>query len=120
MTLDKLIVLLSGIAGVLLTYWFFLGKKDRVVEVADSIDITVEGGYSPSTLSVSKDKPVTLTFIRKDPNACLEELVMPDFKIKRNLPLNEKVSVQLTPKQAGEFVFHCGMNMYHGKIIVNG
>lgn len=115
---DQIIVALSGIAGMIFTYWFFLVKRDKITNVSKSVDIIVEGGYSPNIISIPKGKTTKITFIRKDPNDCLEEVVLGDFKVKKQLPLNEKVTVELTPNKTGEFGYSCGMNMYHGKIIV--
>lgn len=100
------------------TYWFFLMKKDEVVSVTDSVEIIVEGGYTPNTISIPLGKTTKISFLRKDPSSCLEEVVLSDFKIKRYLPLNQKVTVEVNPKEKGEFGFACGMNMFHGKIIV--
>ncbi len=116
--MDKIIVTILGIVGVFATYRFFLLKKGKVINAAGLIDIVVEGGYSPEVISIPKSKTTKINFIRKDPSSCLEEVVLPDFKIRKHLPLNEKVSVELTPKQTGEFKFSCGMGMFHGKIIV--
>jgi plastocyanin domain-containing protein len=118
MSLDKIIVIIASILGMGFTYWFFLAKKEREVQVSDSVDITVDGGYSPEVISIQKGRTTKLNFIRKDPTACLEDLVLGDFKIRKNLPLNQKVVVELTPQKSGEFTYTCGMNMYHGKIIV--
>lgn len=82
------------------------------------IDIVVEGGYSPEIIAVPKGKTTKLNFLRKDPSSCLEEVVLGDFKVRKRLPLNQKITVEITPQQAGEFTYSCGMNMYHGKIIV--
>ena len=57
--------------------------------------------------------------MRKDPSSCLEEVVLGDFKIRKFLPLNQKVTVEVTPQKAGEYGFACGKNMFHVKIIVN-
>lgn len=118
MPIDKLIITILGALGIVLTYIYFFDKKEVETIAEDSIDIIVEGGYNPSQIVIKKDQPTTLNFIRKDANPCLEGVVLSDFKVKKNLPLNEKVSVVLNPKQAGEFPFSCGMGMFHGKIIV--
>ncbi|MBI3633297.1 MAG: cupredoxin domain-containing protein [Candidatus Vogelbacteria bacterium] len=118
MTPDKIIVIVGGFMGIIFTYWFFLMKKDKGVEVSDSIDVVVDGGYSPEVISVLQGKTTTINFIRKDPTSCLEEVVLGDFKIRKYLPLNQKVSVEIKPDNTGEYVYSCGMNMYHGKIIV--
>ncbi len=118
MSIDKVIIIILGIFGVGFTYWFFLMKKDEVVEVKDSVDITVNGGYSPDVISIPVGKTTTINFFRKDPSSCLEEVVLSDFKIRKTLPLNKKTSIQITPQKKGEFSFECGMNMFHGKVIV--
>ncbi|MBI4272681.1 cupredoxin domain-containing protein [Candidatus Uhrbacteria bacterium] len=118
MEADKIIVTAVGLIGTVFIYWFFLMKNEKEVAVTDSVDITVEGGYSPSIISIPKDKTTKINFIRKDQSACLEEVVLGDFKIRKYLPLNQKVTIELTPRQEGEFEYACGMNMYHGKIIV--
>ena len=118
MTLDKILVGVITIAGMAFTYWFFLMKKEEVVSVTDSIDITVEGGYTPNTISIPQGKTTKINFLRKDPSSCLEEVVLGDFKIRKYLPLNQKITIEVTPQKKGEFGFACGMNMFHGKIIV--
>ena len=119
MTLDKVIVSITGAVAIAFTYWFFLLKKEKeVAVVANSIDIFVKGGYSPSSISIPKGKTTKINFTRSDPSSCLEEVVLADFKIRKYLPINQKVTIEVTPKEAGEFDFTCGMNMFHGKIVV--
>ena len=120
MTLDKLFATVFSIGGIVFTYWFFLMKKDdkAVIVKSNNIDITVEGGYSPNVISIPKNKTTTLNFFRKDPSSCLEEVVLPDFKIRKYLPLNKATAINVTPKTEGSYEISCGMNMFHGKIIV--
>jgi plastocyanin domain-containing protein len=44
--------------------------------------------------------------------------MLPDYGIKRGLPLNEPVTVEFTPAKAGEFTFSCGMGMVKGTLVV--
>ncbi len=114
--MDKILVIIGGIGLMGFIYWFFLKGEEKSVAVSKSLKITVSGGYSPSSLTVPVNQPVTLTFLRTDPTSCLEELIIPDLKIKRTLPLNQPVSVTFTISRPGEYPFHCGMNMFHGQI----
>ncbi len=116
---DNIIVTITGIGVIIFVYWFFLMKKEKAVIAGDSVDITVEGGYSPNTIAIAKGKKTTLRFTRKDPSTCLEEVVIPEFKIRKFLPLGQAVSIEINPEKAGEYEFVCGMNMFHGKLIVN-
>ena len=118
MQLDNIIVTAVGVFTIIFVYWFFLMKKEKAVTAGDSVDILVKGGYSPDTIILAKGKKTTLRFTRRDPSGCLEEVVVPEFKIRKFLPLNEIVSIELKPEKAGEYEFVCGMNMFHGKLIV--
>ena len=118
--MEKILVTGGGVALIIFIYWFFFGKREEVSEVSgQGIDIVVDGGYKPQTIKVKKGEEITLTLLRKDPNSCLEEFILPDFKIKKYLPLNKKVEITFKPEKVGEFGFHCGMNMYHGKVVVS-
>lgn len=120
MSLDKILVTIFSLAAIAFTYWFFLMKKEKEVTVgAGSIDIIVNGGYQPEVISIPKGKTTKLNFLRKDPSSCLEDVVISDFKIRKFLPLNQKVTVDVTPENEGVFDISCGMNMFHGKIKVN-
>lgn len=120
MTIDKVLISIASIGGIIFTWWFFLLKKDEKAVIVDSnnVDIIVKGGYSPGVISIPKGKTTTLNFIRRDSNSCLEEVVMPDFKIRKYLPMDKKVSVLVSPQKEGEYEISCGMNMFHGKIKV--
>lgn len=120
MALDKILAALFSLGGIAFTYQFFLMKKNEKITVVknNSIDITVEGGYSPDTISIPKNETSILNFIRRDTSSCLEEVIIPDFKIRKFLPLYKKVSIPITPHNEGQHEISCGMNMFHGKIIV--
>ncbi len=108
-----------------LIIWWFFGNKTSTTVAAEQnnkqqlISVTADGGYSPQTISLKKNVPVQLTFKRKDPSSCMEEVLLPDFGIHQKLPLNKEQVVTFTPKTAGEFSYSCGMHMFFGKIIVS-
>lgn len=119
MGIDKLIITSLSISGIVFTYWFFLRKDDKPVEIVGSeIDIKVSGGYKPKSVVVPHGKSTKINFLRKDPSSCLEEVVIGEFKIRKFLPLDQKVTLEILPQKKGEFVFSCGMGMFHGKLIV--
>ena len=120
MSIDKLLVIFFSLIGIGFVYWFFLMKKERVITItSDAVEIIVSGGYKPEVISISKNKTTKISFLRKDPSSCLEEVVLPDFKIRKYLPLNKRVDISITPKQEGDYEIVCGMNMFHGKIKVH-
>ena len=107
-----------GLVGLEL-WWFLFHRNAHTAQSADgiqSIDITVDGGYSPNHVVVQAGQPVRLKFLRKDPSGCLEQVILPDFNKARDLPLNQAVTIEILPKKAGRYRFHCGMNMFRGTI----
>lgn len=118
MSLDKIAVTMLGAGLMGAIYWFFFGNKSESIEATGSIEIIVEGGYKPDKISVKSGQKTVLKFIRRDPSSCLEEVTIPELKIKKYLPLNEEVDIEILPKKKGEYRFQCGMNMYHGTLNV--
>ncbi|MDO8599789.1 MAG: cupredoxin domain-containing protein [bacterium] len=116
--MDKILVTLGGVGLIGFIWWFFFGKNNEAVVAGETIDILVDGGYKPENIKIKKGKTTKLIFERRDSNTCLEEIIIPDFKIKKYLPLNKRVDIILTPEIAGTYQTHCGMGMFHGKIIV--
>ncbi len=118
--MDKILVTIGGLGLIGAIYWFFFGKKDEATEISDTFTIVVDGGYKPNTIRIPKNKSAILTFIRKDENSCLEEIIFPDYKIKKYLPLNKPVTITLSPPHPKKSNFYCGMSMFRGKIKIAG
>lgn len=96
---------------------------DAAAAIAEAKDepmtiLVTERGFEPSTVAVPKDKPIELIFQRIAKDSCGTEVVFPDLKITKPLPLNEKVLVQLPAQPARELRFACGMDMLKGKVVV--
>jgi len=114
-------IALGAIAIIALVNWYFLASKGRGVAVAatgGAVDVTVlvEGGYSPSRIEVPAGAKVRLTFDRREDNPCSEEVVIPDFGIRRGLPAHAKTVLEFTATP-GTHEFKCGMGMLHGSIV---
>jgi plastocyanin domain-containing protein len=77
-------------------------------------------GYSPSTVEAKKGEALVLRFTRTTKSDCLAQVVFPDQKITKDLPLNTPVEIGITPDKAGKIPFQCGMAMVHGSIHVTG
>jgi RND family efflux transporter MFP subunit len=82
-----------------------------------SVAVT-ENGYEPSTLTLRAGAPARLIFTRKTDATCGTEVLLPEYSIKKSLPLNKPVAVEFTPRKAGAIPFTCGMNMLKGKVVV--
>ncbi len=83
------------------------------------IDLQVnEKGFEPQQIDVKPGTAVTLKITRKTDSTCAAAIKIPSKKIKRDLPLNETVSIDLGKLEKGEIRFTCGMNMMTGMINV--
>ncbi len=83
------------------------------------VTIVVDGGYKPALIRVKAGEPVQLHFDRRDTSGCSEEVVLPDFGIKRYLPTGQTTTIEITPPSAGRYEFMCGMSMLRGAIIAD-
>jgi plastocyanin domain-containing protein len=82
------------------------------------IEIVVEGAYKPSRIEVREGERVRLKFVRKDYGSCTREVVFPKLDIRRELPTNKPVLIELPPLPPGEYTFSCGMKMIKGTLVV--
>ncbi len=118
------VVVLGGAAAIgWVNWWFFLAERSstnatpgdgNIAQVA----IVVRGGYSPSRIRVRAGRPVRLVFDRREEAGCSEEVVFPDFGVRRFLPPFQKTTIELTPAKPGSYEFTCGMSMLHGRLDV--
>jgi len=120
------VVIAAGTAMVAWINWYFFLAKRPAASAAigaggvQEVTITVQGGYAPSEVRIKKDAPVRLVFDRQETSGCSEEIVIPDFGIRKFLPAFQKTTVELQPMRTGSYDFTCGMSMLHGKLIVEG
>lgn len=85
------------------------------------IDIAVNGeGYTPSKIEAKQGEALVLRFNRTTKSDCLAQVVFPDQKITKDLPLNTPVEVAIKADKPGKIPFQCGMAMVHGSINVTG
>ncbi len=121
---SQLLILLAGIAAILWVNWYFFLAPKAVVTATTAagggqqVNITVEGGYSPSVVRAKKGQPLRLIFDRKEKSPCSDEVVISEFGVRRFLKPFEKTVIEVTPTKAGTYEFACGMNMLRGRIEV--
>lgn len=102
--------------------WYFFGSRSgsaaQVHDGAQTIDVTVQGGYSPAVIELQEGLPTSITFDRKETGECTSHVVFSDLGIDAHLPGNQRTVVELPALKAGDYPFACGMNMVHGSLHV--
>lgn len=121
--LARIVVDILGFILIFLVAWYFWfsRKKGERVALAGGVQeavVTVKGGYTPDVIVVKAGKPVRLTFLRRESSPCSERVVFKDFDKSSLLPEGEKVSMEFTPENPGEYEFGCQMGMYKGRLVV--
>ena len=91
--------------------------KTTQAKPAQAVVAITEAGFVPSTLSLLPGSR-TVTFLRKTDATCAKEVVFPDLGIRRDLPLNRAVAIELPQGGAREFHYACGMDMLKGTVVV--
>ena len=127
MTGTELFVLAASLGAIAWVNWYFFvaGRSTAVAASAapggatPEIVIEVDGGYSPNVVQARVGQPLRLIFDRKDDSSCSEEIVMPDFGVRRFLPSGQRTTVEITPTTAGRHSFTCGMGMLRGTVVVD-
>jgi plastocyanin domain-containing protein len=122
------LAIFAGIAAIAWVNWYFFvaGRTPALAAVSavrragagpQEQTIIVDGGYSPAVVKVKAGQPVRLVFDRRDSGSCSEEIVFPDFGVRKFLPSGAKTAVEVTPPRAGRYEFTCGMSMLRGAIV---
>ena len=124
MSPDRWIVTVSGLTLIAFIVWFFWLKRTpgvRAAEVSGGYQeamILVKGGYTPDTILVRHGRPVRLNFRRDESASCSDKVIFAGFNKSADLPTGETVTIELLPKEPGEFPFACPMGMFRGRLVV--
>jgi plastocyanin domain-containing protein len=87
---------------------------------ATSVNVEAnEKGFSPSSFELTKGSPATLIFRRTTDSTCATQVVFPELKITKDLPLMVPVPVDVPTGDARTLVFQCGMGMFKGKAVIH-
>lgn len=77
-----------------------------------------EQGLNPGTVMLRRKMPSRLTFVRETADTCATEINVEELDIHVALPLNEPVTVDVTPARSGKFEFGCGTGKFRGVIVI--
>ncbi len=122
----RILVSLGGLGLAAAVLWYFLAPSRGIAATAAPVtggvqeaSLLVKGGYVPDTLRLARGTPARITIRREEEGECSEEILIPEFHVRRFLPPYETVVIEIMPDRAGEFPISCGMGMLHGRLIVS-
>ncbi len=86
---------------------------------ASPVAVTVdEKGFTPSSVSFKKGEKGQLVFTRTTDGTCATEVVFPELKITKPLPLKQPVTIDVPTTDAKTLTFQCGMGMFKSKVVI--
>ena len=121
---SQIITLIIGVILIGFIIWWFFGKHKEaagtstIVNDEQTATIVVNGGYSPSTVILKKGVPAQVNFDMRDSTACLSHVVFEQLGVNEDLTKQKITTVNIPTDKAGTYNFACGMDMFHGKVIV--
>lgn len=89
-----------------------------VAAPGDVMIVADDKGFSPNKVEVPKGKTTRLVFKRTSDGTCATDVVFPELSVKRPLPLNQPVAIDIPVGEARTYAFQCGMGMYKSAVVV--
>ncbi|MBS2028822.1 MAG: cupredoxin domain-containing protein [Deltaproteobacteria bacterium] len=77
-----------------------------------------EAGFEPSEIRAKNGESLVLDITRVTDETCATAIVIPDQKVRVELPLNKEVAVPVKASKVGRIAFACPMNMVTGAVVV--
>lgn len=124
MDLLRIAVVIVALILIGFIIWWFFGKhpevagESTIVNNEQTATIVVNGGYSPSTVVLKKGVPAQVNFDMRDSTACLSHVVFEQLGVNKDLTKQKVTTINIPTDKAQTFNFACGMDMFHGKVIV--
>ena len=124
MGIGQISAIVIGIILIAFIIWWFFGKHQEtagqgtVVNDEQTATIVVNGGYSPATVVLKKGIPAQVNFDMQDSTACLSHVVFEQLGVNKDLTKQKITTIDIPTDKATTFNYACGMDMFHGKVIV--
>jgi plastocyanin domain-containing protein len=96
------------------------GGGGPTVVATGPVKVTVdESGFKPSSVSFKKGAPASLVFTRTTDDTCATAVEFPELKLKKDLPKDTPVTIDIPTDKDQKLTFQCGMGMYKSSVVVN-
>ncbi|MBX3228283.1 MAG: cupredoxin domain-containing protein [Labilithrix sp.] len=84
-----------------------------------SIDVKAKSdGFDPSSVRLNKGAQAVLVFTRTTDETCAKSVIFPELNIKKELPKDKPVEIEIPTTEARTLTFMCGMEMYKSSVVI--
>lgn len=123
MLVNGLVILATAALTGLIIWWFFgnFQKSSQQAGLSNGRQegqVVVKGGYEPEVLYLKQGVPAEVTFKMEDGTSCLSRVIFSSLGVEKDLTKEKLAKVQIPTDKTGEIDYACGMDMFHGKIVV--
>ncbi len=105
--------LILTIALILSSQFSFAKAPTQEVQLKVTSD-----GFEPSEIKVKPGTHLILKVTRTTDQTCATQIKVAEKNLKKELPLNKEIDVDLGTFKKGDVKFACGMDMISGHILV--
>ena len=92
---------------------------EKAEKAARTVELKVtDKGFEPTPVKVKKGEPLRLRITRTTDETCAKDLILPDYNIEKELPLNKSVDVEFTPSKTGKLKYGCSMGMMIAGVLI--
>jgi plastocyanin domain-containing protein len=121
MNFDKLLKILASVALAAIIGFGFraMAGEEKKAKAPRTVELKVtDKGFEPTPVTVKKGEPLRLHVTRTTDETCAKELIVPDYNIEKELPLNKAVDIEFTPTKAGKLKYGCSMGMMIAGVLI--
>jgi plastocyanin domain-containing protein len=111
---QQLHLLVAGLVAIGVSACDKKAAEPRIVAITAD-----DEGFKPSSVTLPQGPSgARLVFTRTSDDTCATDVEFPELGVKKDLPKNTPVTIEIPTDQERKLTFQCGMGMYKSSVVV--